>query len=510
MRFLEIFILLTSVPGLIFALMPPANRPKALVMNGLVLLPLALALAQILTGQAHWQMLPAYVVILLLVLWRLPYLLNPQRETGRRSLWVAAAALLGLLALAISGLLTTLVPVFTLPNTVGPYLVGTQSHYVPREDAEFPGYMLQIWYPIEGDIPNHATYFDDARRAEAFGRQFGLPFLFSHANLVETNGHPDAPINAVDGPYPVIMLSHQPHRSRVSHSLLAEALASFGYIVVAPDHPLDALDMVYPDGTVLPWGALWPSDEAVSPMPPGKSETYAARLDDLQFVWSQLPALIDEGLLAGQWDLSRVGVLGGTAALSFCGQLDPCQAAVVLDDNPVTPGEDLPWWGSDIESVGTVPAVLMLYQESVLPSHMLDRIPEIVDRYAAPDEAPSFAQQYFGQPIALYRYLAAHSERNLWLRMGGMNHSYFSDETLWAPLLMPRLEPSNVNLMPADRGRGLVRDFTLLFLNTVLQESQDAALIQQGIDLLPEVDSLSEEDIAALEAALDDYTEANA
>jgi hypothetical protein len=257
---------------------------------------------------------------------------------------------------------------------------------------------------------------------------------------------------------------------------------------------------------VLPWAALQNHDAAGAAISPSKAESYAARLDDLRFVWTQIQALNDSGPLAGQLDLNRLGVVGGAAALGFCGQVDGCQAAVNLNDNPVTPGEDLPWWGDDIESLGTIPAVLVLYEETVLPSHMPDRLPEIVNLYASPDEALSFARQYFGQPVALFRYLEATSQRNVWLRLKATTQSYFSDDSIWSPWLIPRLDPAIGELLPAEHGRGTVRDFALLFLDSELaKETQDFGLIQQGIDLLPEVDTINSEDMDRLEAALAAY-----
>ncbi len=495
MQIQEIILVLAAVPVLIFALLPAANRPKPAVITGFTLLPLVPALLLVVQGIVRWQMVPAYLVVGLLVLARLLNLLKRQPIP----IWLRVLGSgAGLFLLGLALLLGTLFPAFNLPPPPGPYQTGTQTLYFPRNDA--PGYMVQVWYPVDEVSAAHAPYFDNPARARALGRRYGLPFLFSHAHLIGTNSQPDAPLMTTPGSYPVVLFSHDRQRSRFSSSLLTEALASFGYVVFAPDHPGDALDMVYPDGS------LWTPD-ALTQTP---AQASARRAEDLAFVWSQIQALNNSGPFAGALDLTRMAVighgLGGMAALRFCGQEAACQAAVDLNSSRAN--GDQPWWGDDIDSLGRMPAVMVMDEESALPTNDLDRLPDLLRLEAPSGQSARFARQHYGQPVTLFHYLQAHSRNNLWLRVDGAVDAEFSDEALWSPLLIPRLEPGvRSGYLVSDEAQAAVRDFSVVFLNVHVYGSMVAEVMQRGFEEVPEVKLVTAADIDRLQAALDDLGE---
>jgi predicted dienelactone hydrolase len=56
---------------------------------------------------------------------------------------------------------------------------------------------------------------------------------------------------AEDGPFPVVLLEHGSRVVPAIYTVLAEVLASSGFIVVATNHPPDSLISVFPDGHEL-------------------------------------------------------------------------------------------------------------------------------------------------------------------------------------------------------------------------------------------------------------------
>jgi predicted dienelactone hydrolase len=94
------------------------------------------------------------------------------------------------LAVLVSILLATLMPVFRFPQPTGPYAVGTTTyHWV---DAGRPGLftadpddhrelMAQVWYPAESQpSAPRASYIQDAEAVTpALARLFGLRSLSS-------------------------------------------------------------------------------------------------------------------------------------------------------------------------------------------------------------------------------------------------------------------------------------------------------------------------------------------
>ncbi len=82
---------------------------------------------------------------------------------------------------------------------------------------------VDVWYPAaSGD--------------EALSRYEVLPSIAFEAALAR-----DAPAVG-SGQFPLVVLSHGRTGMRIAYSLLCESLAARGYIVIAPDHPGDALN----------------------------------------------------------------------------------------------------------------------------------------------------------------------------------------------------------------------------------------------------------------------------
>jgi hypothetical protein len=161
---------------------------------------------------------------------------------------------------------------------------GPPSHYLldPARDrlhlAGRPPY-LRLWYPAASTSAQPANYFLVPETARVIATSLGLPEeLF---DLVHASSARDAAPAAL-GPCATLLLSTGLGNPLDTYSVLAEDLASHGYLVVGVGHPDGGSGQIaYPDGSV------------------GEDEISAA-LDDLQRV--EDPALffplVDE-LLSG-------------------------------------------------------------------------------------------------------------------------------------------------------------------------------------------------------------------
>ena len=81
---------------------------------------------------------------------------------------------------------------------------------------------IDIWYPAATDSGAITEYE-----------------LIPGVRFTSASAHEDSPVSA--GAYPLIVWSHGRTGTRHNYSLLCEALASRGYIVISPDHPGDGL-----------------------------------------------------------------------------------------------------------------------------------------------------------------------------------------------------------------------------------------------------------------------------
>ncbi len=99
----------------------------------------------------------------------------------------------------------------------------------------------------------------------------GIQAALGEANLKEAAGEAyaalssarmhviaDAPVAAASARYPVLLLSHGLRYSSLGYSMLAEDLASHGYVVVGVDHPATALVVLFPDQRTTRFSeAIW-------------------------------------------------------------------------------------------------------------------------------------------------------------------------------------------------------------------------------------------------------------
>lgn len=196
----------------------------------------------------------------------------------------------------------------------GPLGVGFQTLTRGTDDED--ALTIDSWYPAR--IPagaeetiNYAVTLKDSTWQPAT-----LPVAHGHALR-------DATIDDAQGPYPLVVLSHGFMFSPAWYHTLAEHYASYGFIVLAPDHP-EQFDPTF--------GEMW---KTLIDRPAAVSQTldYAEALT------------APGGAMAGLIDMTKVAVVGhsygGYTALAAAGaQYDmaayKARCAALADDDPLT------------------------------------------------------------------------------------------------------------------------------------------------------------------------------
>lgn len=116
----------------------------------------------------------------------------------------------------------------------GPYKAGVTTIMVG-------GSPVEIWYPSDVSGP-----------ADIYDLRAWLPDDYNAAiaqdapTTYTTTASRDVPASA-DGPFPVVLFSHGFAAYRLQSSFLTAHLATWGYVVVAPDHPERGLKQVLTD-----------------------------------------------------------------------------------------------------------------------------------------------------------------------------------------------------------------------------------------------------------------------
>ncbi len=229
----------------------------------------ALVAAAIGVTQGRWQAAIGGVVALLMLLC---LAVRSRRKRTSMRLPLISTGLL-LLASAAAYLPLYLLPVFQLPKPTGPYPLGVRTFeltdtsrlgVMEADDSEPRRILLRAWYPAQRAGESPMPYADPAEIATTFAglaAQLGMPsFFFSHLQLVETNSYPNAEVLEGEPPLPVVFFSHGYTSYASQNTVLMEALASHGYLVIAMSHPYDAAPVLFPDGSVIGAGT-----EALNP-----------------------------------------------------------------------------------------------------------------------------------------------------------------------------------------------------------------------------------------------------
>ena len=213
------------------------------------------------------------------------------------------------------------------PENPGPY---TPAHTAGTltDSARNRTLLLELWYPAEGDrvaVPVIDFIEDSEQKATYQALLDAAPADCPTQNLSAPGDLPQA----AGGPWPLMVLSHCYGCTRYSTASVAEHLAGYGFVVLAPDHTGDTLF------DHLAGGGL-----------PLNADTLELRAGDLDFVLEQALS----GAFGIEVDPARVGLMGHsfgsvTVALLLQRRLnDPPRAAMMIGappENPLLPGVDV-------------------------------------------------------------------------------------------------------------------------------------------------------------------------
>jgi dienelactone hydrolase len=243
-------------------------------------------------------------------------------------------------------------PTFELLPPTGPLSIGRTSYHWIDAHRKPPGadgaakreIVVHIWYPAkheEGDVT--APYIPGFANLQAAigANQLKEAVGDSYDALSSARTHvvADVPVSSALGKYPVVLLTHGLRFHSLGYSMLAEDLASHGYVVVGIDDPATAFAVLFPDNRVTLFDeTLWSKRRT-----PEEKESFERKqvnqcAADLVLALDQLKRLETGALpsrFEGRLDLAWIGVFGhsfgGRIATRAC-QLDKrLKAGIVCD-----------------------------------------------------------------------------------------------------------------------------------------------------------------------------------
>ena len=336
MRLLEIIIPLLLAIYLVW----PHPRPR--IIRLLPAATLVLTLLHYFIEGYRWQMVPLYVLTLLLTL-------SSLMKIKLQADWPTTASYMTVILLAVSTALPGLLPVPAITKPSGSLEVGTTIFELTDESRkeiysgkdEARSFMVQVWYPTN-PLPENKKAPWMSRSdvyAPTISSFLNMPnFFLDHLALAKTPAYMDAPIAETSTAFPVILFSHGWNGFNAQNSEQMILLASRGYVVAAINHTYGAVATVFPDGRIA-----YNNPQALPEGAPDAEYEIAARklvdqwAHDLGYTLDHLNRRNNEtgDSFYSKLDFERIGVYGhstgGGAAIQFCGTDSRCKALLGMD-----------------------------------------------------------------------------------------------------------------------------------------------------------------------------------
>jgi pimeloyl-ACP methyl ester carboxylesterase len=237
-----------------------------------------------------------------------------ERTMGRKTFWFLSLFLISLMGSRVTATAEVHQDSFVVGHSVRRLNVpGTLGENRPVD--------VHLWYPaLSPDDCDNSDNSDGNRDdqgcsvtpSEYTSRLNGIPLLPQWDSLSWTIGSSESfenlPIARGDRPFPVIIFSHGNQNNAIDYVYTLEALASFGFIVAAPDHLNNTQDDVRIDfinrmahSTVIPCFDGLPPPCARGDVPKSMTD----RVHDISVVIDALPTWFGDRV-----DILRIGVMG--------------------------------------------------------------------------------------------------------------------------------------------------------------------------------------------------------
>lgn len=230
----------------------------------------------------------------------------------------------------------------SLPSPTGSFAIG-RTLMAWTSPASHEQLALWIWYPAATAHQPAAEYLP-ARWRQAVREHQGLfmrAFFKRDPAVVRTNSHTGAPMATEPRTFPVVLLRPGGSALTADFTVLAEGLASHGYVVVGFDAPARSFVFVDSAGRVIGREPANNVENANGNLAdPGVGRLLAMWVADARAVIDRLQQLNDDsgGTFAGRLDVTRLGAVGhsfgGATALQFCHEDARCRVAIDLDGIP--------------------------------------------------------------------------------------------------------------------------------------------------------------------------------
>jgi predicted dienelactone hydrolase len=333
-----------------------------------------------------------------------------------------------------------------LPEPNGCHHVGTTT-VVMRDRSRTRDLLVTMWYPAADGKAEFAAYMDK-KTADAVAEDWELRPDFERQ--VHTHAKLSLPA-AEGGPFPVVLLEHGTNVVPAIYTVLAEGLASSGFIVVATNHPPDSMIAVLPDGRESRFTPYWPAkaDRRTQGVAIGKF-AQDVLLADVRFVLDQLQEMnLHDDSWRGRMDFSKVGIVGHSMGGTTAGLATQKEPRIVAGVN--LDGSTYPGMNADVRPVALHKPFLFL----TTPEHAANPAVHV--------------REFVGSPSNSY-----------YVVIRGADHMSFTGKSIMVSRFSRKAQPDNRSFQQAllrlERTRSLVEEFLGKYLKGTSAPELDATV----------------------------------
>jgi dienelactone hydrolase len=225
MRPFEFFLIL--VTGLVL-LSIISNKRKLNTIAIAIVLAITFGFHYFLEGM-RWQMYLVYIISPLIPVF------NIYHKATRLKWLRKSIILLFVLLIVVSGIVSTLIPVFRLPELSTRYSVGTHQLLLNDSERENRPIEIKFWFPTSKKSNADGIYSENP--VQSLDGLMSMPgFIFGHLKLVKTGTFKEAKALQTPNGLPLVIYSHGAASTNLDNTALLQEIAGNGYIVMAIDY----------------------------------------------------------------------------------------------------------------------------------------------------------------------------------------------------------------------------------------------------------------------------------
>jgi predicted dienelactone hydrolase len=333
----------------------------------------------------RWQMIPIYIVNIIAIICLFQSWLFFKGNWIRRT----ASGLFLFIFLGFGSSLSTILPVFDLPEPTGGYEIGSDYFHLTTDEDELlteqkgdkRELSIKVWYPATVENEPKEIYLNDGDRI-GFAVKYGLPkSTFNYLKNVKTNTFQKPSI--ATGKFPILVFSHGQYSKANGYYALMEEIVSQGFIVLNINHTYESVGSLFPSGEVKLYNqeydrkhnnqemadTIWETMEAFkktknkaekSKLLNGFLKNYFAAeisnrwANDINLVINEIPNWEKSTFLSNHIYTSKIGVFGHSQGASAAGQ-------ALLDNPKIRAGINIDGvqWGNMVDTFLSKPFLLL-------------------------------------------------------------------------------------------------------------------------------------------------------